>query len=72
MVKMGVGFALGFLFCLVIVLLLRRKTDGELIFDETGESEAPVIVHVGLDRILKKRFIRLRVKTIVQEKNSRQ
>ena len=67
---MGVGFALGFLFCLVVVLIERRKTDGELIFDETGESEAPIIVHIGGDRFLKKRYIRLRVQTIIQGKDS--
>ena len=65
MIKMGVGFVIGVLVCVVVNLIRGKTADGIFRFDT--EAEQPITMRLSrpLDDILRKRFVRLKVESNV-------
>lgn len=65
MIKMGVGFVIGVLVCVIINLIRGKTVDGMFCFDT--EAEQPITMRLSrpLDDILRKRFVRLKVESNV-------
>ena len=65
MIKMGVGFVIGVVVCLIVNLIRGKTVDGIFRFDT--EAEQPITMRLSrpLDDILRKRFVRLKVESNV-------
>ena len=63
MIKMGIGFIIGVLVCVVVNLIRGKAVDGTFRFDT--EAEQPITMRLSrpLDDILRKRFVRLKVES---------
>lgn len=63
MIKMGVGFVIGVVVCVVVNLIRGKAVDGIFRFDT--EAEQPITMRLSrpLDDILRKRFVRLKVES---------